>query len=281
MSGAHVPIVESLSLDSSEDEERQGSAQDCVAEEWPEELQFLQGKRFGSDHELQEELEKHGLGDARVLVGSDGFVQLKMPGPRHNRATSSMHRQFTLWAQGLTGEWGLARNESTNIYYRDARGQVHKRCPDVSFWGMSRLSKNSEGEYRPRIIPGGSEGIDMEPHVVIQFSSHNGWLDEEGAMNYMMDHDVVHPGNELVQVGYLIKVRHQGGRPVGFKIFRVPRGQRMPRRDEPTSEYTHGGNDVKIVIKAADLGYTGFTAWRCGSFKLSMKDVWSSMLSEY
>ena len=278
MSGAHVPIVESLSLDSSEDEERQGSAQDCVAEEWPEELQFLQGKRFGSDHELQEELEKHGLGDARVLVGSDGFVQLKMPSSRHNRATRFIEHQFIDWRRGLTGQWGTADRDGTNIYYRDARGQVHRRCPDVSLWGMSRLSKNSEGEYQPIEIPGGSEGVDMEPHVVIQFSSHNGWLDEEGAMNNMMDHEVVHPGNELVQVGYLIKVRHQGGRPVGFKIYRVPRGQRMSRHDQPTSEYTHGGNDVKIVIKAADLGYTGFTAWRCGSFKLSMKKLWAAML---
>ncbi len=278
MSGAHVPIVESLSLDSSEDEERQGSAQDCVAEEWPEELQFLQGKRFGSDHELQEELEKHGLGDARVLVGSDGFVQLKMPSSRLNRATRSIAEQFTLWKEGITGKWGIVDREGTNIYYRNAQGQVHKRCPDVSLWGMSRLSKNSEGEYQPIEIPGEPEGVELEPHVVFQFSSHNGWLDEEGAMNNMMDHDVVHPGNELVQVGYLIKVRHQGGRPVGFKIFRVPRGQRMPPRNQPTSEYTHGGNDVKIVIKAADLGYTGPTAWMCGSFKLSMKKLWAAML---
>ena len=278
MSGAHVSSVEPWTLGLIEDEERQEAAQGNEVEEWPDELQFLQGKRFVSEEELKEELEKRGLGDAPVLVGPDGLVELHMPSDPHNKATRHMDTQFTLWAPGRTGDWGIADHEAANVYYRNAQGHLHKRCPDVSFWGANRLEKDARGNNRVKKLAG---GVEMEPHVAIQVSCGNTSTYEEGAINDLMKHAVVHAGNEPVQVGYLIKVWYTTtkkiSRPSGFLIFRVPRGQNMPPRNQPTLVYTHGGTDVEIVIKANDLGYTGISAWMCGSFKLSMEKLWNKM----
>jgi hypothetical protein len=90
----------------------------------------------------------------------------------------------------------------------------------------------------------------------------------------------VGPGNTGPRVGVLIKVRRVGGNSVGIDVYKVYEGRTVADALAQTHGCTHiyydhaAGNDVKLVIPAADFGLVGILQSFFPSFKISLQELW-------
>jgi hypothetical protein len=82
-------------------------------------------------------------------------------------------------------------------------------------------------------------------------------------MNDLLTLGGVGPGNMGPRVGFLIKVRRFGGNNVGIDVYKVYKGRTIADALAQTHGCTHiyydhaAKNDMKLVIPAADFGFTG------------------------
>ena len=91
------------------------------------------------------------------------------------------------------------------------------------------------------------------------------------------------PGNMgPPRVGVLIKVRRERGNAVGIDVYKVLSGRTVADAIAGnygcSHEYYDHENDpdtdTKVVITAAEFGYSGFFSRFFSNFEMSLQDVW-------
>lgn len=251
----------------------------------PEILELLGGdRRYKSDDEFREALDKAGLGDLRIVLVK-GRPYKVMPSGQHNQFTTRHAADFNRWAWKFSGTWGVC-SATSKIFLSNG----YSRDPDLSFWGY------------PRCDPSCAEPIveNSIPDVVIQFSWKNKMYYEENALDDMMTLGLEEEKGSLSarrpNVGYLIKVRFSKKRKLagarkgdktqdmaGLDIYRLVHGTTLANARDPNNndatfmQYTPGGQDVLIVIKPEDLGITGFSSLLCGNYTLKASEIFARM----
>ena len=69
----------------------------------------------------------------------------------------------------------------------------------------------------------------------------------------------------------------------GLDIYRLSHGTTLTDARDPSNSsaeimhYTPGGPEILIVIKANDLGITGFSALLCGDYTIKASEVYSEI----
>ena len=121
-----------------EDKSALDSDSDVELEELsPEILESLGGfRRYESEEELRNALDKAGLGDLRIaLVG--GRPHKVLPSDQHNEFTTQYVNEFNDWRMNFWGKWGTcSATHKMHLFNGNSRD------PDLSFWGYPRCNPN-------------------------------------------------------------------------------------------------------------------------------------------
>ena len=255
--------VEESYLDSQEGDEE-------VAE-LPEELASLARRKFETEEELQSALDELGCADYRIELSSEGYAYVMAPNICHNLATTVLHNNFVDWQKGWFGrKWGVATSTiGLELSTPTANTRRKTRDPDVSLWGFPKCTSDPfDGDLimtklPAASFPGATKDRVVDPDVVIQFSWKNTKNYEIAALNDLMNLTGVGNGNSPPRVGYLIKVRFASDSPVGFDIYKVPRGATVADAESNLNgaehwEYIHGQADFVVEIMPSDLGVEGW-----------------------
>ena len=270
--------VEELALAMEDDE-------DCELQELPDELmKYLGEKReYTTEQELQDALVAAGLADLPIiLVG--GRALLKMPSEQHNKFTTKYVQNFLRWSKN---SWGMCTG--THKIHMPAG---NSRDPDISYWGYPRCVKE-DGD----LVPADFGSV---PDVVVQFSWKNKKGYEEEAIDDMMtkslEKDNSTRNSSLPRLGYLIKVRFKKKRRLvnavrgnytqdmeGLDIYRLESNTTVADAYDASNcrartwSYKPGDEESYIEIRPQDLGITGFQAWLCGTYRISVSKIFLRM----
>jgi hypothetical protein len=218
----------------------------------PEELSDLRNKRFETERELQDVLDKRRFGDLRVVLLNDGTARQFMPGKQHNRFTDFYVFDFLQ----RRPRWGHC-SATHKIHLTNGRS----RDPDISYWGYPRCDKHPyTGD--PCLYDNKKDPI---PDVVIQFSWGNDWKYEKQAFSDLMNEGLEHDDGPLStdrpRLGYLIKGKRSKKKTVagkttrdvlGFDIYRLLHGTTVDQAEHWI--YKPGDPEVFVSIRPEDLG---------------------------
>lgn len=201
-----------------------------------------------------------------------------MPDPEHNRGTDFIRLKLNRYSKRWFGDWRFCSPDNVQqINQLTPSGRTAKREPGVNFWNFEKCVK-SGGEMKVRTRAGTKFALD--PDLFFHFSWGNSERKEFAAMNDLLTLGGVGPGNQGPRVGFLIKVRRVGGDNVGIDVYKVYNGRTVADALAQTHGCTHtyydhaAGNDVKLVIPAADFGFTGLLQSFFPTFKLSLQELW-------
>jgi hypothetical protein len=235
----------------------------------------LQGRQFQDIDALHDELEVLGLTDYKFRLNDDGFATTR--DPKHCGGTRFIRLKLDRYSKGWFGDWGFCNTQNVQqINQLTPSGRTAKREPDVNFWHYEKCVKS--GDWMKVRRRAGSK-FDLDPDIFFQFSWRNSEAKEFDFMNDLLTLGGVGPGNMGPRVGFLVRVRRVGGNDVGINVYKVYNGRTVADAFAQTHGCTHmyydhaAGNDVKIVIPAADFGFTGLQSF-FPSFKLSLQELW-------